>query len=352
MAAARRDQPAACAAACSNSSRLCRPRCVRQLRVRNFLAPLKCVSRTPLPTMSTPPRTRLIPAMVERLEVRAAVLRVRHDSAGGIARRGVGQRVALRGSAPRRLRPPQTCVTCFSIGDRASSRRSLALGRRRSRSAVGLRIAAERRRIAPRRWPPPTPTASSARSSPASSFGPLAQHLARRADAEPQRVCELDADAHELGAGRVGARGARGARARVRSSSCGSTRSSPRRHRRGVGAAAGDDGGAARRRRRRGAAAHRADAGRCGGGGGGGGAAAGAGRRRTRRALAYEVDEERKAPAVADGVVPLASWWSDREVSRYAPPGGAPRRVVPQAAAVRGAEARAAERRRRRRSRG
>ena len=40
------------------------------------------------------------------------------------------------------------------------------------------------------------------------------------------------------------------------------------------------------------------------------------------RALAYEVDEERKAPAVADGVVPLASWWSDREVSRYAPPGG------------------------------
>ena len=43
------------------------------------------------------------------------------------------------------------------------------------------------------------------------------------------------------------------------------------------------------------------------------------------RALAYEVDEERKAPAVADGVVPLASWWSDREVSRYAPPGGAPR---------------------------
>ena len=43
------------------------------------------------------------------------------------------------------------------------------------------------------------------------------------------------------------------------------------------------------------------------------------------RALAYEVDEERTAPAVADGVVPLASWWSDREVSRYAPPGGAPR---------------------------
>ena len=37
------------------------------------------------------------------------------------------------------------------------------------------------------------------------------------------------------------------------------------------------------------------------------------------------MDEERKAPAVADGVVPLASWWSDREVSRYAPPGGAPR---------------------------
>ena len=45
------------------------------------------------------------------------------------------------------------------------------------------------------------------------------------------------------------------------------------------------------------------------------------------------MDEERKAPAVADGVVPLASWWSDREVSRYAPPERRAARVVPQAAA-------------------